>query len=83
MSVTIRRADTEWLIEVQGEPVAAGSTEAEAQELAEQWTANLKWRASCRFAPPWLDEEEYNRSAHIVDRREHKPGSGVTPAVLG
>jgi hypothetical protein len=66
MSVTIRQAGNEWLIEVQREPVAAACTEAEAHELAEQWTAKLKWRASCRFAPPWLDEEEYNRifSAH-------------------
>jgi hypothetical protein len=61
MSVTIRQAGNEWLIEVQGEPVAAGCTEAEAQELAEQWTAKLKWRATCRFTPPWLDEDEYNQ----------------------
>ena len=82
MSVTIRQAGNEWLIEVQGEPVATACTEAEAQELAEQWTAKLKWRASCRFAPPWFDEEEYNRifpstlsigerttSARILSRR--------------
>jgi hypothetical protein len=68
MSVTIRQAGNEWLIEVQREPVAAACTEAEAHELAEQWTAKLKWRASCRFAPPWRDEEEYNRifSAHSL-----------------
>ena len=68
MSVTIRQAGSEWLIEVQGEPVAAACTEAEAQELAEQWTGKLKWRASFRFAPPWFDEEEYNQifSAHSL-----------------
>jgi hypothetical protein len=59
MSVAIRQAGSEWLIEVQREPLAAACTEAEAHELVEQWTAKLKWRASCRFAPPWLDEEEY------------------------
>jgi hypothetical protein len=61
MSVTIRQAGNEWLIEVQGEPVAAACTEAEAQELAEQWTAKYKWRPSFRFAPPGFDDEEYNR----------------------
>ena len=72
MSVTIRQDGDQWLIEVQGEPVAAECTEAEAQELAEQWTAKLKWRASFRFAPPWFDEEEYNRifRAHCLSEYE-------------
>lgn len=42
MSVTIRQADNEWLIEVKGEPIGTASTEAEAQELADYWTAKLK-----------------------------------------
>ena len=70
MSVTIRQAGSEWLIEVQGEPVATACAEAEAQELAEQWTAKLKWRASLRFAPPWFDEHEYNR---IVSEHSLQP----------
>ena len=34
MSVTIRQAGNEWLIDVKGEPIGTASTEAEAQELA-------------------------------------------------
>jgi hypothetical protein len=50
MSVTIRQAGNEWLIEVHGELVEAASTEAEAQVLADRWTAKLKWVASWRFS---------------------------------
>jgi hypothetical protein len=49
MSVTIRQAGNEWLIEVRGEPVGKAGTEAEAQALADQWIAKLKWVASWRF----------------------------------
>jgi hypothetical protein len=49
MSVAIRQAGNEWLIEVQGEPVGTARTEAGAQALADQWTAKLKWIASWRF----------------------------------
>ena len=49
MSVIIRQAGNEWLIEVQGEAVGTASTEAEAQVLAAKWTAKLKWVASWRF----------------------------------
>jgi hypothetical protein len=49
MSVTIRQAGNEWFIEVQGESVGTASTEAEAQVLADQWTAKLKWVAIWRF----------------------------------
>ena len=48
MSVAIRQAGSEWLVEVHGEPV--GCTEAEARVLAEQWTAKMKWVSSWRFA---------------------------------
>lgn len=51
MSVTIRQAGNEWLIEVKGEPIGTASTEAEAQELADQWTAKLKWVATWASAP--------------------------------
>jgi hypothetical protein len=51
MSVAIRQAGNEWLIEVHGKPVGTASTEAEAHVLADQWTAKLKWVASWRFAP--------------------------------
>ena len=51
MPVTIRQTGNEWLIEVQGESLAAACTEAQAQELAKQWAAKLKWVASWRFAP--------------------------------
>jgi hypothetical protein len=49
MSVTIRQAGNEWLIEVHGKPVGTASTEAEAHVLAGQWIAKLKWVASWRF----------------------------------
>jgi hypothetical protein len=49
MFVTIRQAGNEWLIEVRGEPIGTASTEAEAQELADQWTAKLKWVSTWRF----------------------------------
>jgi hypothetical protein len=49
MSVTIRQAGNVWLIEVKGEPVGTASTEADAQVLADQWTAKQKWVASWRF----------------------------------
>jgi hypothetical protein len=51
MSVTIRQADGEWFIEVQGKPVGTASTEAEARVLADQLIAKQKWVASWRFAP--------------------------------
>ena len=51
MSVTMRQAGDEWLVEVHGKPVGTASTEAEARALADQWTAKLKWVASWRFAP--------------------------------
>lgn len=47
MSVTIRQAGSQWLIEVEGEPVGTASTEAEA--LADQWIEKLKWVATWRF----------------------------------
>jgi hypothetical protein len=49
MSVATRQAGNEWLVEVRGEPIGTVSTEAEAQVLADQWTAKLKWVASWRF----------------------------------
>ena len=50
MSATIRQAGNEWLIEDHGGPVGTASTEAEAQVLADQWTAKLTWVASWRFS---------------------------------
>jgi hypothetical protein len=50
MSATIRQAGNKWLVEVRGEPIGTVSTEAEAQVLADQWTAKLKWVASWRFS---------------------------------
>jgi hypothetical protein len=50
MSVTIRQAGNEWLIEVHGESVGTASTEAQAQVLADHWAAKLKWVATWRFA---------------------------------
>ena len=54
MSVTIRQAGNEWLIEVHGELVNQASTEAQAQVLADHWAAKLngveKWffcRGAC------------------------------------
>jgi hypothetical protein len=49
MSAAIRQAGNEWLVEVHGEPIGRASTEAEAQVLADEWTAKLKWVASWRF----------------------------------
>jgi hypothetical protein len=49
MSVTIRQAGNEWLIEVDKELIGTASTEAEAEVLADQWTARRKWVASWRF----------------------------------
>lgn len=49
MSAAVRQAGDEWLVEVHGEPIGRASTEAEAQVLADEWTAKLKWVASCRF----------------------------------
>ena len=49
MSVNIRQAGNEWLIEFKGEPIGKASTEAEAQELADYWIAKLKWVATWRF----------------------------------
>lgn len=51
MSVTMRQAGNEWLVEVHGKSVGTASTEAEARVLADQLITKRKWVASWRFAP--------------------------------
>jgi hypothetical protein len=67
MSVTIRQAGNEWLVEVRGEPIGTVSTEADAQVLADQWTAKLKWVASWRFSqqPQPVDHKQTSETSAL------------------
>jgi hypothetical protein len=67
MSVTVRQAGNEWLIEVHGKPVGMASTEAEAHVLADQWIAKLKWVASWRFGqqPQPIDNKSTSETSTL------------------
>jgi len=51
MSVTMRQAGNEWLVEVNGQVVGRANTKAEAEMIAAQQRKKLKWVASWRFSP--------------------------------
>jgi hypothetical protein len=50
MTVEMRQAGAEWLVEVHGEPIGVANSAVEALELAEYWAAKLgcvaTWRVS-------------------------------------
>ncbi len=49
MTVEIRQAGNEWLVEVKGEPIGAGESFTEARELAEYWAVRLECVATLRI----------------------------------
>jgi hypothetical protein len=42
MTVEIRQAGNEWLVEVRGEPIGSAESSAEARALADYWEARLE-----------------------------------------
>jgi hypothetical protein len=52
MTVEIRQAGTEWLVEVKGEPIGVADSMAEADALALYWQARLDCIARWRRGEP-------------------------------
>ncbi len=48
MTVEIRRAGDQWLVEVKGEPIGIAANAIEARELAEYWARRLECVATWR-----------------------------------
>ena len=58
MTVEIRQAGAEWLVEVHGEPIGTAPSAVEALELAVYWERRLDWVAAWRVSqemPPLPD----------------------------
>jgi hypothetical protein len=51
LTVEIRKAGHEWLVEVKGEPIGAANSATEARELADYWAARLKCVDAWRMGP--------------------------------
>jgi hypothetical protein len=51
MTVEIRQAGAEWLVEVHGEPIGTAQTAVEALELATHWEKRLNCAALWREQP--------------------------------
>ena len=49
MSIDIRQVGHEWLVEVKGKAIGTAKTELEARQLADCWTAKLRWVATWRL----------------------------------
>jgi hypothetical protein len=62
MTVEIRQAGSEWLVEVKGEPIGVAESMAEANALAHYWQARLdciaRWRRGDLAAPRQLPSRE-------------------------
>jgi hypothetical protein len=52
MTVEIRQAGNQWLVEVRGEPIGIASDATEARQLAEYWAAKLDCVATWRVGRP-------------------------------
>jgi hypothetical protein len=60
MTVKIRRAGDEWLVEIKGEPIGVATSATEARELAEYWARRLDCVATLRVG-------------QSPKRRKHRP----------
>ncbi len=66
MTVEIRQAGNEWLVEVRGEPIGVADSPAEARALAEYWEARLECIARWRRAQPDERREPENSLTRLL-----------------
>ena len=68
MTVQIRRAGNEWLVEVKGESIGIAGSATEARELAEYWAKRLDCVATLRVG-------------QSPKRRKHRPVTSALRAL--
>ena len=84
MTVEIRQAGAEWLVEVRGEPIGTALTAVEALELAVYWERRLAcvatWRVSQERPPLPNSTKPHSRSCSALGSKHREFGSNQSVA---